>query len=196
MKQRDTVVIKRDTAVTASIYSTASSNDGNILLHSKSMGAMSRGVPRRLMDTLFEEDMSPAASPLTDSSSFAAADAGSTPPAAVSYKPPSRSKTSPARTTAQSSTTRGKWVVKVCVRCQKKIEDGRWVAIDQGSGNVLCEEDWKNLYLPKCRRCGLTIESHAVSSADGQLKGKYHRHCFNCSTCQVSRAVILGIRKY
>lgn len=53
------------------------------------------------------------------------------------------------------------------------------------SGEVLCEKDWKEMYLPKCRRCGLTIESQAVSSADGQLKGKYHRACFNCSTCHV-----------
>jgi hypothetical protein len=51
---------------------------------------------------------------------------------------------------------------------------------------VLCEDDWKEMYLPKCRRCGLTIESHAVSSADGQLKGKYHPKCFNCTTCHVS----------
>lgn len=59
------------------------------------------------------------------------------------------------------------------------------------SGEVLCEKDWKEMYLPKCRRCGLTIESQAVSSADGQLKGKYHRACFNCSTCQVGSNSLL-----
>ncbi|KAJ6525592.1 hypothetical protein B0H19DRAFT_1197892 [Mycena capillaripes] len=70
---------------------------------------------------------------------------------------------------------------KVCVRCEKKIEDGKWVQVD--SGGVLCEKCWKNMYLPKCRRCNLPIEKQAVSSSDGQLKGKYHRECFNCYTC-------------
>ncbi|KZT39690.1 hypothetical protein SISSUDRAFT_1095551 [Sistotremastrum suecicum HHB10207 ss-3] len=36
----------------------------------------------------------------------------------------------------------------------------------------------------ECRRCGLPIEKGAVSSSDGQLKGKYHKDCFNCSTCE------------
>ncbi|KAI0318934.1 hypothetical protein OF83DRAFT_1113004 [Amylostereum chailletii] len=39
------------------------------------------------------------------------------------------------------------------------------------------------MYLPKCRRCSKPIEKQAVSSSDGQLKGKYHRECFNCHTC-------------
>ncbi|KAG6853903.1 hypothetical protein C0991_012572 [Blastosporella zonata] len=71
---------------------------------------------------------------------------------------------------------------KVCLKCDRKIEDGRWVAVD--NGGVLCEKCWKNMYLPKCRRCNLPIEKAAVSSSDGQLKGKYHRECFNCHTCQ------------
>ncbi|KAJ7172336.1 hypothetical protein C8R46DRAFT_1085593 [Mycena filopes] len=70
---------------------------------------------------------------------------------------------------------------KVCTRCEKKIDDGKWVAMD--GGGVLCEKCWKNMYLPKCRRCNLPIEKQAVSSSDGQLKGKYHRECFNCHTC-------------
>ncbi|KAF7294820.1 hypothetical protein MIND_01019900 [Mycena indigotica] len=70
---------------------------------------------------------------------------------------------------------------KVCLRCEKTIEDGKWVAMDEGG--VLCERCWKNLYLPKCRRCNLPIEKQAVSSSDGQLKGKYHRECFNCHVC-------------
>ncbi|KAH0583592.1 hypothetical protein H2248_009213 [Termitomyces sp. 'cryptogamus'] len=70
---------------------------------------------------------------------------------------------------------------KVCLKCQKKIEDGRWVATE--SGGVLCERCWKHMYLPKCRRCNVPIENAAVSSADGQLKGKYHRECFNCHVC-------------
>ncbi|KAI6028469.1 hypothetical protein F5J12DRAFT_381505 [Pisolithus orientalis] len=69
----------------------------------------------------------------------------------------------------------------ICVRCKTKIEDGRWIQMDEGS--VLCERCWKNMYLPKCRRCNLPIEKQAVSSRDGQLKGKYHRGCFNCHAC-------------
>ena len=38
----------------------------------------------------------------------------------------------------------------------------------------------------QCRRCNLPIEKQAVSSSDGQLKGKYHRDCFNCHSCSVS----------
>ncbi|KAJ8507605.1 hypothetical protein ONZ45_g10051 [Pleurotus djamor] len=36
----------------------------------------------------------------------------------------------------------------------------------------------------KCRRCERPIETAAISSSDGQLKGKYHKECFNCFTCQ------------
>jgi len=67
------------------------------------------------------------------------------------------------------------------VRCSSKIEDERWIPVD--GGGVLCDKCWKNMYLPKCRRCNLPIEKQAVSSSDGQLKGKYHRDCFNCHSC-------------
>lgn len=68
-----------------------------------------------------------------------------------------------------------------CARCETKIESDRWIQMD--GGNVLCERCWKNMYLPKCRRCNLPIERQAVSSRDGQLKGKYHKGCFNCHAC-------------
>ena len=92
--------------------------------------------------------------------------------------------------------------VKQCASCNKSIGDGRWIPMD--GGRVLCDKCWKNMYLPKvcgasracpfylinvvcqCRRCNLPIEKHAVSSSDGQLKGKYHRDCFNCHSCHVS----------
>ncbi|KAG5645586.1 hypothetical protein DXG03_005724 [Asterophora parasitica] len=86
-----------------------------------------------------------------------------------------------ARTSAAKGTEVPARKPKVCLKCDKKIENGRWVQVD--NGGVLCEKCWKNLYLPKCRRCNLPIENQAVSSADGQLKGKYHRECFNCHTC-------------
>lgn len=39
--------------------------------------------------------------------------------------------------------------VRACMKCAKKIDDGRWVQTD-GAG-VLCEKCWKNMYLPKVR---------------------------------------------
>lgn len=107
--------------------------------------------------------------------------------------------------------------VRACLRCAKTIENGRWVSVD--GGGVLCENCWKYMYLPKvrfcifffflvsvedtdvefsfflslqCRRCNLPIERAAVSSSDGQLKGKYHKECFNCHTCQVRLLLFLS----
>ena len=80
---------------------------------------------------------------------------------------------------------------RVCLKCTKVVEDGRWVRADNipgktaGSPGVLCETCWKNIYLPKCVRCDKVIERAAVSSSDGQLVGKYHRECFNCDRCHV-----------
>ncbi|KAF8891274.1 hypothetical protein BD779DRAFT_1514257 [Infundibulicybe gibba] len=113
-------------------------------------------------------------------------------PDARAVKLPTRSKTSPAtdrdkklETASAGVAVEGKRVrmrrPKECVRCEKCIDDGRWVQVD--GGGILCEKCWKGMYLPKCRRCNLPIEKQAVSSSDGQLKGKYHRECFNCHTC-------------
>ena len=38
--------------------------------------------------------------------------------------------------------------VRECVKCGKKIEDGRWIRAESGKG-VLCDRCWKNMYLPK-----------------------------------------------
>ncbi|KAL9134885.1 MAG: hypothetical protein Q9175_003923 [Cornicularia normoerica] len=35
-----------------------------------------------------------------------------------------------------------------------------------------------------CRGCGDHIRGKSVSSADGRLTGRYHKHCFVCHTCQ------------
>ncbi|KAI0054008.1 hypothetical protein FA95DRAFT_1469473, partial [Auriscalpium vulgare] len=72
---------------------------------------------------------------------------------------------------------------KTCVRCSRTVDDGSWIKVESGSG-ALCDNCWKYMYLPKCRRCNLPIEKQALSSSDGQLKGKYHRDCFSCHTCQ------------
>lgn len=102
-------------------------------------------------------------------------------------KLPTRSKTAGAPTERNSSLDANRVKkdrvrkTRVCVRCHTTIEDGRWVQVD--GGGILCERCWKNMYLPKCRRCNKPIEKQAVSSSDGQLKGKYHKECFNCHTC-------------
>lgn len=37
--------------------------------------------------------------------------------------------------------------VRVCLKCERRIEDGRWIKVD--TGGALCERCWKNMYLPK-----------------------------------------------
>lgn len=68
-----------------------------------------------------------------------------------------------------------------CANCGEAVGGSRRFV--ERDGIVLCEADWKKLYLPACRRCRLPIEKSAVSSSDGQLKGKWHRACFTCSRC-------------
>lgn len=150
--------------------------------------ASTKGGLEHAMETLFEDPMSPTTS--TASTSYAVAP-GLTKSNTTSnrgssvnaVKLPTRSHTSPTLHThalGESSKKRER-KTRVCVRCERRIDDGRWVRMDMGK--VMCERCWKNMYLPKCRRCNLPIEKHAVSSSDGQLKGKYHRECFNCHTC-------------
>ena len=88
-----------------------------------------------------------------------------------------RSRTVPnVKRSSESSTRR-----KTCQKCGESVGGPkRFVERD---GVVLCERDWKKLYLPSCRRCNLPIEKSAVSSSDGQLKGKWHRACFTCTKC-------------
>ncbi|KAG8961392.1 hypothetical protein FRC00_012412 [Tulasnella sp. 408] len=75
--------------------------------------------------------------------------------------------------------------VRQCRKCSKVITDGKWVAVDVGTPEaaVLCEYDWKEDYLPKCRRCTEPIEGAVISASDGQIVGKYHRDCFTCIAC-------------
>ncbi|EPS96800.1 hypothetical protein FOMPIDRAFT_136545 [Fomitopsis schrenkii] len=129
------------------------------------------------METLFEEGASPLSSPPPKTAPLALEgqrDSVSRPP-----KLPVRSHTSP--TLGKAGKTSNRQKERACAKCAKVIEDGRWIQMEGGS--VLCDRCWKNMYLPKCRRCNKTIEKQAVSSSDGQLKGKYHRECFNCHKC-------------
>lgn len=51
-------------------------------------------------------------------------------------------------TSGSSSSSSRKPRVRDCVRCGKRIEDGRWIRVESGKG-VLCDRCWKNMYLPK-----------------------------------------------
>ncbi|KAI0683831.1 hypothetical protein BC835DRAFT_700674 [Cytidiella melzeri] len=147
----------------------------------------------RAMETLLEEE---ATSPTTSSVSSPAMFPlplvpvdGTQRDSLSRPKLPARSNTSPASSRPESRhgggakrrATEKVRKVRTCLKCEKGIEDGRWIQME-GAG-VMCDRCWKNMYLPKCRRCNLTIEKQAVSSSDGQLKGKYHKDCFNCHTC-------------
>ncbi|KAI0647331.1 hypothetical protein C8Q79DRAFT_620800 [Trametes meyenii] len=168
--------------------------------------AKSTGALDRAMETLFED------SPLSPTTSVGsrpfASDGGQRESVlgggtAKSPKLPTRSHTSPTLPSSSSSSSsrasssaaaggpgRGEARktpskrprTRICLRCEKVIDDGRWIQVE--GGNVLCDKCWKNMYLPKCRRCNKTIEKQAVSSSDGQLKGKYHKECFSCFTCE------------
>jgi hypothetical protein len=66
---------------------------------------------------------------------------------------PTRTKTSASASSTSSSVRRKR--IRTCAKCEKRIEDGRWIKIDDGNGGntVLCEQDWKMLYLPKVSLC-------------------------------------------
>ncbi|GJE90758.1 LIM domain-containing protein [Phanerochaete sordida] len=148
----------------------------------KSTGALERPIA---METLLEQHegdpTSPTASSVSSPAMFPAALAaeGSVRDS-MRPKLPTRAHTSPGLSGRPEGSKR-RARTKACLKCEEKIEDGRWIQME--GGGVMCDRCWKHMYLPKCRRCSQTIEKHAVSSSDGQLKGKYHRDCFNCHTC-------------
>ncbi|KAF7975817.1 hypothetical protein HWV62_8359, partial [Athelia sp. TMB] len=135
----------------------------------------------RAMETLFEETASASASPPAAkkagrSNTIPGLSLEPTSPDAVAAhkapKLPARSLTGPSShhghghghnhvTFAEDvpAGKRGEEKRKECVRCERVIEDGRWIQTD--AGGVLCERCWKNMYLPKCRRCNLPIEKQA-----------------------------------
>ncbi|EAU88673.2 hypothetical protein CC1G_01046 [Coprinopsis cinerea okayama7 len=87
---------------------------------------------------------------------------GVTSPESKPIKLPTRSKTTIAED--RSSTVealRVKKRAKVCVKCRKHIEDGRWIQVDTGS--ILCERCWKNMYLPKVAILSISVipDTHA-----------------------------------
>ncbi|KAI7827628.1 hypothetical protein BC939DRAFT_386633, partial [Gamsiella multidivaricata] len=69
-----------------------------------------------------------------------------------------------------------------CYHCLKPIKQS--LGHMERNGRVYCIKDYKDLFLPKCRGCGLTVEKDAVCAQDGRLKGKWHAGCFRCGTCK------------
>lgn len=70
---------------------------------------------------------------------------------------------------------------KTCQKCGDTVGGVRKFV--ERDGVVLCEADWKKMYLPSCRRCSKLIETKMVSADDGQLRGKWHSACFTCTRC-------------
>ncbi|CAO3683483.1 unnamed protein product [Umbelopsis ramanniana] len=69
-----------------------------------------------------------------------------------------------------------------CHHCRQPLNP-KTIGLVEHQGRVFCREDFKHLFLPKCRSCGLPVEKEAVSALDGKLQGKWHRNCFGCQTC-------------
>ena len=86
----------------------------------------------------------------------------------------------PALPSARTPTSRSH-SVKTCQKCSETVGGSRKFV--ERDGVVLCEYDWKKMYLPSCRRCNRLIETKMVSADDGQLKGKWHAACFTCTRC-------------
>ncbi len=72
---------------------------------------------------------------------------------------------------------------KRCCVCDCSLTSSRTPFVER-DGKFLCARDWKELYLPKCRKCNLAVEKSAVKSSDGALRGVFHRSCFSCAACE------------
>ncbi|KAF8928842.1 hypothetical protein BGZ58_009336 [Dissophora ornata] len=69
-----------------------------------------------------------------------------------------------------------------CYHCLKPIKPS--VGHLEKNNRIYCHKDYKDLFLPKCKACGLSVEKDAVCAQDGKLKGKWHSGCFRCTTCK------------
>ncbi|KAI9320132.1 hypothetical protein BX666DRAFT_1919538 [Dichotomocladium elegans] len=69
-----------------------------------------------------------------------------------------------------------------CFHCKKPV-DPDMTGLVEHKNKIFCRPDFNTMYLPKCRGCGRAVEKEAVSSADGKLQGRWHKHCFNCYAC-------------
>ncbi|KAF9405074.1 hypothetical protein BGZ94_003771 [Podila epigama] len=69
-----------------------------------------------------------------------------------------------------------------CEHCRAPIDPA--VGHVEKKGRVYCLRDYGELFLPKCRGCGLPVDKEAVCAQDGKLEGKWHAACFGCHACK------------
>ncbi|KAK3821227.1 MAG: hypothetical protein J3Q66DRAFT_280502 [Benniella sp.] len=70
----------------------------------------------------------------------------------------------------------------MCYHCKKPIHQSEGHV--EKNGRIYCPKDFNDLFMPKCRACGLPVEKEAVCAQDGKLQGKWHAACFGCHTCK------------
>jgi hypothetical protein len=105
------------------------------------------------METLFEEGSSTTGSSSTNvkTKNVRSNTIPGIPPLSPEHKVPklpTRSLTNPSSASFEDAKRKKK---KECVKCERTIDDGRWIQTD--TGGVLCEKCWKNMYLPKVGYC-------------------------------------------
>lgn len=66
-----------------------------------------------------------------------------------------------------------------CHQCQKPV-DPNMTGLVERKGKFYCQTDFNNLYLPKCTSCHRVIEKEAIKSSDDEIKGYWHKECFQC----------------
>ena len=64
-----------------------------------------------------------------------------------------------------------------CTVCSKKLDPYNFY---EEKGKPYCEEDYHNLFSPKCHGCKKPIKDGNFITALGK---KWHPQCFNCTTC-------------
>jgi hypothetical protein len=107
-----------------------------------------KGRLEREMDSLVDDVGRPALSKAKSTGRSFSPEASRVAADSRTGKLPARSR-SPARSGAGKEEPKRARKPKVCLRCERPIEDGKWVQVD--GGGVLCEKCWKNMYLPKVR---------------------------------------------
>lgn len=133
------------TSTTASSYT--------VRVAAKSTGALERPIA---METLLEQHepdeagdptspttssvSSPAVFPMTLAGEAGLRDS-------MRPKLPMRSHTSPGLNPTSRPESKRRPKTKTCLKCESKIEDGRWIQME--GGGVMCDRCWKNMYLPK-----------------------------------------------
>ncbi|KAI9306882.1 hypothetical protein BJ944DRAFT_142132, partial [Cunninghamella echinulata] len=70
-----------------------------------------------------------------------------------------------------------------CHHCHKPIDEST-TGIVQHKKKLYCRTDFNRLFLHTCQGCQKPIERESITSSDGKLKGKWHKHCFHCYQCK------------